>query len=116
MGQIGSNFNVQDKGIPVNYTPTNTPIPSGATNLQLIFVGQNTGTKVGPFSATWFNNGPGVPGNPSQTTYAQYTTSGTDFLIPDIYQVQLLYSNAGSNFSSDSPHPTITVGQRLSLL
>jgi hypothetical protein len=83
-----ADFNCGDVGVPFKVTPQN-PIPPGSTNIQLVFLGVTTGTRV-EVTAIVQNSG----------VYVTYITTGTDFTVPDTYSVQLVYQGTGYNLGS----------------
>ena len=98
---MGSDFNVGDSGVQLQFQP-NIPIPSNATNILFTFKGVTTGTRV-QVTATSQAGG----------AYAAYTLLGTEFSVVDTYLWELLYNASGNSLSSTAPMPLIVVGARL---
>jgi hypothetical protein len=102
-----SDFTCTTPGIAIQLEVPSSLL-SNSTNPQLKFQTTDESTTVGPFAATAATS---INGNPC----AQYVTTGTDFTVPGLYYVELLYLETGQTLSSSTkrPFPTIIVDARL---
>lgn len=108
-----ADFNIGDPGVAItlrvltydangNLIPD--PIPAGSTNIKITFLGEKTQHRE-QFTATSIDGG----------LKAQYVTTGSDFTVADMYDMQLLYQAPGAPAptSSVDPDARIVVRARL---